>query len=381
MSGGGRPKWWKVGGLGILLFLAIYGLVALESKEANKGDERRTTYSAAAGGYKALYLWLDELNLPVKRWERTLRDLPAEATVLVMAEPELTPSKGELKSLKKWIAHGGTFVHIARQANLFWSDLGFELEPVFVMQHLQDKKEPLRFQPGPYTRGIRTLTYINHPRLSSSRPHGIVHLRSAGGGLLMVLDEGKGRVIGLTDPSLFANGSLRDGDHARLALNLLLTHRGNGELLMDEYHHGYGRATSVLEHLFSSRALVPLLQGILILLVLWVGKGRRFGPPRPLLTEERSSSLEYVRAMARLYQRAKVRALALKAVVRWIEEEAKNILVHRDRNLQNKLLNAKQHLEIEDTSEKELLKLSRDLYLALEAARRRAIGSTLTTGD
>ena len=381
MSRGGPTNWWKVGGLGILLFLAVYGLVALESGEINKGDERRTTYSAAAGGYKALYLWLDELSLPVKRWERTLNDLPVEASVLVLAEPELSPTRGELKSLKEWIDNGGTFVLIARQPNLFWSDLGLELEPVFGMQHLQGKKEQLRFQPGPYTRGVRTLNCNSHPRLSSSRPQGIVHVRSAGGALLMVLNEGKGRVIGVTDPSLFANGSLREGDHARLALNLLLAHSGNGELLIDEYHHGYGRATSVLEHLFSSRALIPLLQGIFILFVVWVGKGRRFGPPRPLLRIERSSSLEYVRAMAQLYQRAKLRALALKAVMRWIEEEAKNILVHRDRRLRNKLLSAKQQLEMPDTTEKELLNLSRDLYLALEEARRRAVGNTLGNGD
>ena len=192
----------------------------------------------------------------------------------------------------------------------------------------------------------------------------------------MVLNEGKGRVIGLTDPGLFANGSLRDGDHARLALNLLLAHIGSGELLIDEYHHGYGRATSVVEHLFNSRALIPLLQGILILFVLWVAKGRRFGPPRPLQRMDRSSSLEYVRAMAQLYQRARLRGLALKAVVRWIEEEAKSILVHRDRKLQSKLLNARQHLEIDDTTEKELLKLSRGLHLALEEARRRAMGAS-----
>ena len=67
MSRGGPTKWWKVGGLGILFFLALYGLAALESGEINKGDERRTTYSTAAGGYKALYLWLDKLSLPVKR--------------------------------------------------------------------------------------------------------------------------------------------------------------------------------------------------------------------------------------------------------------------------------------------------------------------------
>ena len=376
MSRGGPTNWWKVGGLGILLLLAVYGLVALESGEINKGDERRTTYSTAAGGYKALYLWLDKLSLPVKRWERTLSDLPVEASVLVLAEPELSPTRGELKSLREWIAHGGTFVLIARQPNLFWSELGLELEPVFGMQHSEDKKEPLRFQPGPYTRGIITLNYNSHARLSSSRPQGIVHIRSAENGLLIVLNEGKGRVIGLTDPSLFANGSLREGDHARLALNLLLTHRGKGELLIDEYHHGYGRATSVLEHLFSSRALIPLLQGIFILFVLWLGRGRRFGPPRPQLPLERSSSLEYVRAMAQLYQRAKLRGLALKAVMRWIEERAKNILVHRDRKLRNKLLDAKQQLAIPDTTEKELLNLSRDLYLALEEARRRAVGTS-----
>jgi len=376
MSSGGRANWWKVGGLGVLLFLAAYGLVALESREINKENERRTTYSAAAGGYKALYLWLHNLNLPVRRWERTLDDLSAEASVLVMVEPELGPSKGELETLKEWIANGGTFILIGRQPNLFWLNMGFELQPVFDMQHLQDRKEPLRFQAGPYTRGIKTLNYNGHPRLSSSRPQGIVHVRSGGGGLLMVLDEGEGRVIGLSDPSLFSNGSLRDGDHARLALNLLLAHRGNGELLIDEYHHGYGRATSVLEHLLSSRALIPLLQGILILFVLWASKGRRFGPPRPLLQEERSSSLEHMRAMAQLYQRAKVRVLALKAVVRWIEEEAKSIRVHRERNLQNKLLIARQQLEIPDTTEKELLKLSRGLYLALEQARRRAVGNS-----
>jgi len=381
MSSGGRANWWKVGGLGVLLFLTAYGLVALESKGINKEDERRTTYSAAAGGYKALYLWLHNLNLPVRRWERTLNDLSAKASVLVMVEPELGPTKGELETLKQWVANGGTFVLIGRQPNLFWLNMGFELQPVFDMQHLQDKKEPLRFQAGPYTRGIKTLNCNGHPHLSSSRPQGVVHLRSGGTGLLMVLDKGEGRVIGLSDPSLFSNGSLREGDHARLALNLLLVHLGNGELLMDEYHHGYGRATSVLAHLFSSRALIPLLQAILILFLLWSSKGRRFGPPRPLLQEGRSSSLEYVRAMAQLYHRAKARVLALNAVVRWIEEEAKSIMVHRERNLRNKLLIARQQLEIPDTTEKELLNLSRVLYSALEQARRRAVGTTLGNRD
>ncbi len=378
MRSGERANWWKMGGLGILLFLAAYGLVALESSQKGRqSHERRTTYSAAAGGYKALYLWLRGMNLPVKRWEKTLSELPAEASVLIMVEPELGPGTGELKTLKEWIANGGTFVIIASRPNLFLLNTGLKLQPVLGKQQLKDKQdehESLLFQPEPYTRGIRTIESTGHPHLTSSRPEAIVHLRSSWGGLVVVLDEGKGRVIGLSDPDLLCNVSLRDADHARLALNLLLTHRGSGSLLIDEYHHGYGRATTVVQHLSSSSALIPLLQGVLLLLVLWAAIGRRFGPPRPVLQEKRRSSLDYVRAMAHLYQRARVGVVAFEAVFRWIEDEAQKILVRRDRNLQNKLLAARRQLEKHEATEKELLTLSRGLYLALDEARRRAAG-------
>jgi hypothetical protein len=200
----------------------------------------------------------------------------------------------------------------------------------------------------------------------------VVLIRSKWGGLLAVRAEGNGRVICLSDPNLLSNQSLRDGDHARLALNLLLANRGDGSLLIDEYHHGYGRVTSVLEHLVHSRALVPVLQGILLLFVLWAARGRRFGLPRPLFQEKRRSSLEYVKAMAQLFQRGRARVLAFEALVRWIEKEAKNILVHRDDTLQNKLLAARRNPDKQVVSDRDLLVSARGLYSALDEARRKA---------
>ncbi len=59
-------SWLKVGGVSVLVFLAAYVLVALEAQqESRERPSRPTTYSAASGGYKALYVWLRDLGVPI----------------------------------------------------------------------------------------------------------------------------------------------------------------------------------------------------------------------------------------------------------------------------------------------------------------------------
>ena len=373
MTKGGRATWLLMGGFGIVLFLAAYWLVALESSQTDKqSSQRRTTYSAAAGGYKAFYLWLQSLNLPIGRWEKNFKNLPQDGSVLVMVEPELGPGTGEVEALKEWVGAGRTLVLIASRLNPFLKNMQFTLEPMFAMHQKEEKNEALLFQPGSYTQGIHSLQSNGHADLTSQHPETVVLIRSSWGGLLAVRAEGNGVVICLSDPDLLSNQSLKDGDHARLALNLVLANRGDGSLLIDEYHHGYGRVTSVLEHLVHSRALIPALQGTLLLFVLWAARGRRFGLPRPLIQEKRRSSLEYVKAMAQLFQRGRARVLAFEALVSWTEKEAKNILVHRDHTLQNKLLAARRNPDKQIVSERDLLVSARGLYSALDEARRKA---------
>jgi hypothetical protein len=76
--------------------------------------------------------------------------------------------------------------------------------------------------------------------------------------------------------------------------------------------------------------------------------------------------------MAQLFQRKRARVLAFEALVRWIEKEAKNILVHRDDTLQNKLLAARLNPDKQVVSERDLLMSARGLYSALDEARRKA---------
>jgi len=362
---------WKTATLFLLMFLAIYSVAYLD-RWLGRGKEpgSPTTYSSGTRGFKVLYLWLKDLGIPVERWEKDLKSLPPQAAVLVLLEPRLDPEPGELKALEAWVHRGGTLFVAGRSPHSFLTpfSLGFagskEEGPM---------TEPV-FQPGPYIRGKRDIRSDGHPDLSSSRADLVVHVGDRWGTLIGVVEKGKGRVIVLTDPGLFSNLKLKQGDHGRLALEFLLSHLGQGTLLVDEYHHGYGRATSVIHHVLGSGVLGLLVQGGLILLVLWAAAGRRFGPPRPLPKAAGRQPMEYVRAMAGLFQRARASRLALETVSRWIEEESRRLLIDKDRGLQEELRQAKERYQTHEVTERDLLLQSRDLYASFEKAKRHAPG-------
>jgi len=362
---------WKTAILFVLMFFAILAVAYLE-QWMGRGQEpgSPTTYSSGTLGYKVLYLWLKDLAIPVERWEKDLKNLPFQASVLVLLEPRLDPEPGELKALEGWVRRGGTLFVAARTTSSFLMPFGLGLAGYKGEGGIEEPG----FQPGPYLRGKRDIRSECHLDLSSSRADLVVHVRDRWGALFGVVEKGKGRVIVLTDPGLFSNLKLKQGDHARLALEFLLTHLGQGTLLVDEYHHGYGRATSVIGHVLGSGVQGLLFQGGLILLVLWAAAGRRFGPPRPLPKEAARSPMEYVRAMAGLFQRAGANRLALETVSRWIEEEARRLLVDKDRGLQEKVRQAKERYQTEEVTDRDLLLQSRDLYAAFEKARRHAPG-------
>ncbi len=368
----GRLAWLKVGGLCLVFILMVYILLALEAERKDEtGPVRRTTYSSDAGGYKALYLWLKDMGLPIKRWEKSFNDLPQETSVLFIAQPELTLGTGEMKALKTWVSNGGNLVLAIQPPNILLDPYG--LTPSLSEQpELEDKKGNkgrLFFQPGPYTQGVRTLNTDNITGYHSDRPEIVFHARDKEAGIVAVLAEGKGHVIAVSDPEIFSNIALKEADHSRLALNLLLAHQKGGHILVDEYHHGYGRATSVFVHLGRSHAMGPLVQGLIILVVLWAALGRRFGLPHPVVEKQHRSSMQYVQAMAQLFRRTGARIHALDTILHWIGNEAKRTLVDKDQTLQNKLSTAKQHLQRENITDRELLEFSRDLYQTLDDAR------------
>jgi hypothetical protein len=351
------------GALLVLLFVVIVGIDAYQKIRRQSGPP--STYNAASAGYKALYLWLRELGVPAERWERPLTELTQEADVLLMMEsPRFDPRPDELKALETWIRDGGTLIRISPS-----------LDPLAkrLVSEVKRRDRAVSFQPGPYMRGQRTIVSKMHLGVDSPKPETIVHARDVFGDLVLVAEQGKGRVITVSDPSLFSNLYLRSGDHARLALDVLLTHLGDGHLLIDEYHHGYGRVTSVAGYVLQSDAFVPLLQVMFLILLLWGSAGRRFGPARPLRREMERSSMEYVRAVAQLFQRVKARRLALESVLRWFDEETRRLLLDRDPAFQKDMTEAKKQVLLETMTDRDLVSVVRKLYGALARARKHGL--------
>ena len=361
----------KVGILVALLMLVFMGIVGIDAyQKIRKQPGPPSTYNASSAGYKAFYLWLRELGVPAERWEVPLTELTQEADVVLMLSPRLGPGPHELKALETWVRGGGSLVLVSSPWNAFAKHFGFELKRGLPDQKKQQDPEIPSFQPGPYTRGQRTIMSKIHFGADSRRPEAIVHARDAFGNLMVVVEEGRGRVIMIADPSLFTNLRLREGDHARLALDVLLSHLGDGVLLIDEYHHGYGRVTSVAAYLYQSEALAPILQGLFLFFGLWAAKGRRFGPPRPLKRETERASMEYVRAMAQLFQRVKARRLALEQVLRWLDAETRRLLLDKDPAFQRDMAEAKRRLSGEGLTDRDLVSTVRKLYAALARARK-----------
>src|SRR5258705_12747337 len=97
-------------GAAVVFVLLISGVVFLGG-EAGQQQEAPTSYSTASGGAKAAYLLLEQSGYQVRRWERSLVDLPkAAGTTLILADPLEAPTREERESLKNFLSEGGRII-------------------------------------------------------------------------------------------------------------------------------------------------------------------------------------------------------------------------------------------------------------------------------
>ncbi|HEY7675766.1 MAG TPA: DUF4350 domain-containing protein [Candidatus Methylomirabilis sp.] len=315
---GSRAEWIVLSAL----LAVMVGAAALGGGRGAEEDREAapdpSTYNARGSGSKGLYLWLQALGLRVRRWERPLLEMPADATVLLVLGPRIPLEEAELKALEEWVQGGGVLLlgddTVGAPMPGVWAGapaLHFGLRP-----SAGGRPATLRPAfPARYVEGVESVRLEGRVRFQRRAPPGWAPLfADEAGDALAIKRLDRGTLIALADPGIFSNARLETAGHARLALNIVLAHAGKGTVLVDEFHHGHGHQGAFARYLRGTAVPWMMAQAVLAFLALLLARGTRFGPPVPPPREVRASSLEYVAALGDLYQRAGARRIAAEAL-------------------------------------------------------------------
>ena len=318
---------------GVLFALALLALLMRPAGEGDNDDPRVSSFLTGSNGAAALYMLMEELDVPA---DRRLRAWSADTVggALVVLAPSEPPLPAELEAIRTWLEHGGTLLYGAGGVRALEPLLGLRLT-----RTLPDNLGPLATvrwsgvaafpEPHPWTSAIDSIPGFDLVFAASSRAltGATVLMRTADGDPAVIeMRIGDGRVIAWSDATVLTNRALRASDDAALLFVRAAEQFAgrDGALVFDEYHHGYREARplralmAVLTGTGGGRALLQVLAACLALLLL---TGARFGAPVVEHTERRRSPLEHVHALAGAYERSDARGRARQLLMAGLERQ------------------------------------------------------------
>lgn len=313
-----------------VVFLALAAVLALAARrEARQGAPPvPSSWILGPEGYRAAWRVLEISGVPVERWTRPFDELAkGEGNVLIVAAPR-GRRVGELEAtaLRSWVGAGNTLVWLTGmgdpetyggrpgdvrrgvervltfEENLQWAldvdlrVLGLDGEATERYVHTALETE--------FTEGVGPL-YLGRAHDLQIRGSGWVPIAGTLESIsIRVKELDSGRIWLAPTPHLLDNAGLIQGDNLLFLRGLIRGGLGpEGTVLFDEYHHGY--SPSPMASLISGPVFPGIVLHLVLLTLLWIlARGLRFGPPIPLVRDERRPAIEYLHAMAQLVRRS-----------------------------------------------------------------------------
>ena len=295
-----------------------------------------STYSTLPNGYRALFVLLRELDLPVSRMLKPLSRLGATDGTLIVMDPLAIPvSAREMKHLKKWVRRGNTLIVFGGRpkpqeylAFLPKKKNGSKKRGATDRPSLAEKLDlNLRESDVPSRKaltvasarlfGVHRLSVSTAARWKSKPKKWDTILRDSAGPIILAKKMGDGEVVAISDSGMAANKSLGLEQNVRLVTALLMEKGKPHRILFDEYHHGFAAAESFWHYVGSSIFGWILLQIFLAGVLYFSSQRASFaGRFRSLDRPSGRSSLEYVDSMANVFESAGAATLALQAMLR-----------------------------------------------------------------
>ena len=325
---------------GAFLILSILVAHLSTPKHSDPVAQRPSTFFTDPTGARALLLVMRRLLPAAQQWRRPFYRLPSDgldsASSLIVADPKVPLGKSELAALNRWLADGGQLILLSQNGWPLRAGVGADNQSREQAENSHDETDAESGAPtatflslhAPALRWAKPTNFRVEPASGSSIPAQDVKLRwrrgfaeADGATSIAAADDqtlaveiivGQGRIVAVADPTMASNAALRRSDNAVWLVSLVAAW-GDGRVLFDEYHHGFGdkRSAASLAWAFSQTPWGWCLWQIAAagLLYLFVYR-RRFGRISEPPTFERSSPLDLVDARAGIFRAAGAQRLA-----------------------------------------------------------------------
>ena len=339
----------------LVVLAAILGSLSGQ-RSADSFLRRPSTFFTDESGARALLMVMQRLLPSAEQWRRPLNflappgDQIAPAT-LIVAGPGSPMTETEAEHLDSWLAEGGQMIlatsngwPIKRRMRSMDEEEFEESSREKSDEDQGDLKEAIRGETflsrhAPGIRWSKPAKIRNQRITGASVPNGEVTMQwqrkfsalgdakviAAGGEAVLAVEipVGQGRIVALADPTMVSNRALREADNA-VWLVTLAGGWGNGKVLVDEYHHGFGqqRSAAALTWAFLKTPWGWVVLQLAVAGLLHVfGYRRRFGRISEPLAPQRSSPLELVEARGGVFQTAAAQGLATELIVQNLSQD------------------------------------------------------------
>lgn len=368
----------------VVMMLLVLGAAAFQQSQPEYPP--LAAVSPQPNGGKGLFLWLEALGYEPDARTLTEFQLPDDADMILVLEPQGIITDEELEEFGRWVRAGGVLFIGGDTPVVTLALEYFDFNTRPNDSDMTAVQTPLLTSPAL----TRPLVWEGDSTIVSDRGDYVPLITNGEEAVLVVFTEGDGHVIFGTSAYPFSNEGLLQGDNAALALNLTALIDKGSTIWFDEWHHGVrGEQTGPnslsgpgewLRYTAAGQSILYILAVLFIAILL---SGRQFGRPVPLPSNgRRRAPLEYITAIANLNRRAGHRF----AIQQQYRQQLKRKLAHRYRlnpNLpdeeyvkqlaaynstvdKTKLLTLLQKLNRKNTSESELLEVAQEVNEWLE---------------
>lgn len=331
----------------VLVVATTIGVILSKSKKEEEVKLDRSVFNQNLSGYNAWYKVITNSNVDITPWKKgfkSLKKIKNEDATMLIVSPEFIYgntyvfTESDMDKLLDWVRVGNTLVFVddfsRRSSRRFLKKLSINLAPLKMDDDSEDtSKDDEKWIPGFSVKEkdlydeTKTLydiegTDLDHFEIDTISTTSLVRLENKylepiieddDGVLLAKRQYGKGNIYIATFPDIVDNTALYDDEHNYQFFTNLI-HIEDGKIYVNEYVHGNMKTDDSMSY-YSSTLLNPIFkQCCLLLLILLWSASRRFGKIRPLKDSDRKTNIEYVNAIANLYNLAGLTGAALNPI-------------------------------------------------------------------